>query len=291
MISGVTDPARGVRPNACGGDRVGVPGLTIRDANERYEAEARQGAVIARGHLEHVWGWSSPAGRKRAERRARFLVDAARLGPGIHCLELGAGTGEFTQRLARSGCELDALELSADTARVCQERVGNAVTVLVGNAETGAGLAAQRPYDAIVGVSVLHHLDLAMTFEATFTLLRPGGRFAFSEPNMANPQVWAERHIGVVKRWRHVTEHETAFRIRELRSAFERAGYDVELCEPFEFLHPSTPPSLIGPLQRVERALERTPLRQIAGSVRIAGSRPLSDEYNAYRQVVAEGCA
>jgi 2-polyprenyl-3-methyl-5-hydroxy-6-metoxy-1,4-benzoquinol methylase len=272
----VADPARGARSNPAGADATGTSGLSIHDADERYGVEARQGALIARDGLEHVWGWSSPAGRKRAERRARFLVDAARLVPGIRCLELGAGTGEFTQRLARSGCELEALELSSDTARICQERVGNSVTVLVGNAETGAGLPTQRQYDAIVGVSVLHHLNLAMTFEATFKLLRPGGRFAFSEPNMANPQVWAERHIRVVKRWRHVTEHETAFRARELRSAFERTGFEVELCEPFEFLHPATPPSLIEPLQRVERALERTPLRRIAGSLRIAGSRPLS---------------
>ena len=37
-------------------------------------------------------------------------------------------------------------------------------------------------------------------FEHTFSLLRPGGRFAFSEPNLANPQVWAERNVEVVRR-------------------------------------------------------------------------------------------
>jgi SAM-dependent methyltransferase len=243
----------------------------VEDAEARYAAEAYQGALIAHEHLEHVWGWSSPAGTKRAERRARFLIDAADLKPGIRCLEIGAGTGVFTQRLAKAGCELDALELSPETARVCQERLGESARVLVGNAETGAGLPEGHHYDAIVGVSVLHHLNLSMAFHATFRLLRPGGRFAFSEPNMANPQVWAERHIGIVKRLRHVTEHETAFRVRELRSAFERAGFEVELCEPFEFLHPATPAPLIGPIQKIEWVLERTPVRRIAGSVRIAG--------------------
>lgn len=251
-----------------------MPGPTLKDAEGRYAAEARQGALIARDDLEHVWGWSTPAGRIRAGRRARFLIEAARLEPGVRCLELGAGTGEFTQRLATSRCELEALELSPDTARVCQERVGSSAKVLVGNAETGEGLPACQPYDAIVGVSVLHHVNLARTFAATFKLLRPGGRFAFSEPNMANPQVWAERHIGAVKRIRHVTEHETAFRADELRSAFERAGLIVEVCEPFEFLHPSTPSALIASIERLERVLERTPLRRIAGSVRIAGFRP-----------------
>lgn len=261
-----------LKPNS---DRAQSGRLAVEDAEARYAAEARQGALIATEHLEHAWGWASAAGTKRAERRAAFLIDAARLGPGVRCLEIGAGTGEFTKRLAGSGCELEALELSPDTARICQLRVGNSVRVIVGNAETGAGLPPEHRYDAIVGVSVLHHVNLAMIFAATFQLLRPGGTFAFSEPNMANPQIWAERHISVVKRLRHVTEHETAFRVRELRSVFERAGFEVALCEPFEFLHPATPESWIGSVQRLERLLEGTPLRRIAGSVRIAGCRPM----------------
>jgi SAM-dependent methyltransferase len=160
---------------------------------------------------------------------------------------------------------------------MCRDRVGDSVNVLVGNAETGEGIPAGRHYDAVVGVSVLHHLNLRMTFDAILTLLRPGGRFAFSEPNMTNPQVWMERHIGAVKRIRHVTDHETAFRVRELRSAFERYGLVVEVCEPFDFLHPSTPQSLIGPVEKLERILEATPLRRIAGSVRIAGHKPTDD--------------
>ena len=257
-----------------GPDPASAAGLTSAAADRRYAAEAQQGAQIAADDLEHVWGWSSPAGKKRADRRARFLIDAAGLQPGVRCLEIGAGTGEFTQRLVASGCQLEALELSPDTARVCQERVGNSAKVLVGNVETGEGLPEGQPFDAIVGVSVLHHVNLAMTFESTFKRLRTGGRFAFSEPNMANPQVWAERHVDIVKRVRHVTEHETAFRVAELRSAFEGAGFTVEICEPFEFLHPSTPPRLIAGVQRLEWVLERTPVRQIAGSVRIAGFRP-----------------
>ena len=73
-----------------------------------------------------------------------------------------------------------------------------------GNIETGEGLDG-REFDAIVGVSVLHHVELDACFAHTFPVLRPGGRFAFSEPNLANPQVWAERSFELVRRARHVT--------------------------------------------------------------------------------------
>jgi len=240
-------------------------------STDRYEAERLQGKLIASGK-EEVWGWSGRAGGIRAARRADFLVRAAGLRPGVRCLELGCGTGEFTERLVESGCELVAVELSEETAALARRRVEGRARIVVGNVETGEGLEGLE-LDAIVGVSVLHHVDLDATFERTFSLLRPAGRFAFSEPNMANPQVWAERNLGPVRRLRHVTPHETAFRADELRRRFEGAGFVVDVCEPFEFLHPSTPAWLVPAALSLERGLEATPVRAIAGSLRIAGAR------------------
>ena len=246
--------------------------LSAQLADWRYADELRQGLEIAAGQ-EDVWGWSSPAGRLRADRRARFLIDAARLAPGVRCLELGSGTGAFTSRLVESGCELVAVELSEALAERCRERVGDRAEVVVGNVETGEGVQG-RTFDAVVGVSILHHVNIDLCFRNTFSLLNAGGRFAFSEPNMANPQVWATKNVDGLGRLLHETPHETAFRARELRGLFERAGLEVEVCEPFEFLHPATPRTLISAVRRLESLLERTPARAIAGSIRVAGRKP-----------------
>ena len=241
-------------------------------STDRYDAERLQGELIASGK-EDVWGWSGRAGGIRASRRAEFLVSAAKLSPGVRCLELGCGTGEFTTRLLECGCDLVAIELSETTAAIARDRVGDRAEIVVGNVETGEGLEG-REFDAIVGVSVLHHLDLEACFAHTFPHLRAGGRFAFSEPNLANPQVWAERRIELVRRARHVTQHETAFLASDLRAQFEAAGLHVDLCRPFEFLHPKTPARLVGAVGAFERLAERTPLRAIAGSIAVAGRRP-----------------
>lgn len=239
--------------------------------SERYEAEILQGQRIVAG-AERAWGWSGHAGLIRAERRAAFLVAAARLGPGVRVLELGCGTGEFTKRLVDSGCELTAVDISEASVERCRERLGDAADVIVGNIETGDGIGGE--FDAIVGVSVLHHVDVDLTLRNVFPRLRPGGRFAFSEPNILNPQVWAERRFGVLRRLRHVLPHEIAFSAAGLRRTFEAAGLEVELAEPFEFLHAATPGRLIPVVERVERVLEGTPVRSLAGSVRIAGRKP-----------------
>jgi SAM-dependent methyltransferase len=244
----------------------------VSEAERRYAAERRQGELIRAGR-EDAWGWTGPAGSVRAARRAARIISAANLGPGSLCLELGCGTGTFTTLLADSGCELVAVDLSPATAELARARAGERAQVVVGNVETGEGIP-RREYDAIVGVSVLHHLDLDRCLRNTFSLLRPGGRFAFSEPNMRNPQIWAERHLRFVKRLRHVTEHETAFTAPGLRGALEAHGLVVDRAEAFEFLHPATPERLVPAVLALERVLERTPARAIAGSVFVEGHHP-----------------
>jgi SAM-dependent methyltransferase len=239
---------------------------------DRYEAERRQGRAIVEDDLEHVWGWSSAAGVLRAQRRAEFLIEAARLGPGVRCLELGCGTGEFTTRLLASGCELAAVDVSEASAARCRERVGGRAEVIVGNVETGEGLEG-REFDALVGVSVLHHVDLPATLATLVPKLRPGGRFAFAEPNLANPQVWAVMNVSAARRRAHALDHERAFLPNRLRGELEHAGLTVEVCSPFDFLHPATPRRLIPLVRWVERVLEATPARAIAGSIRVAGRR------------------
>jgi SAM-dependent methyltransferase len=245
--------------------------LSIAAGEERYAAERRQGIEFAAD--DRYWGWTSATGRVRADRRAQWLVEHARLGPGTRALELGCGTGQFTQRLVESGCELTAVELSEALVARCRERVGDRAEIVLGNVETGEGLEG-RSFDAIVGVSILHHVNMELCLRNTLSLLEPGGRFAFSEPNMVNPQVWAMKNIRLVGRLMHETEHETAFIASRLRRLFEDAGLVVDVCEPFEFLHPRTPRRLIGAIRSAERFLERTPLRAIAGSIRVAGHRP-----------------
>jgi SAM-dependent methyltransferase len=240
---------------------------------DRYAAEREQGERFAAGDFDRAWGWSSEAGKLRADRRARFLIDAAALAPGVRALELGCGTGEFTTRLVESRCDLTGVDISEISVQRCRARVKGRAEVVVGNIETGEGLEG-REFDAIVGVSVLHHVDLDACVRNVFPQLRSGGRFAFSEPNILHPQVWAERRFAFLRRIRHVLPHEIAFRAGELRRSFENAGLVVEAAEPFDFLHAATPPKLIDAVKRLEQVLEATPVRAIAGSIRVAGWKP-----------------
>jgi SAM-dependent methyltransferase len=129
------------------------------------------------------------------------------------------------------------------------------------------------PFDAVIGSSILHHLDLNRTWPKIFDLLRPGGRMSFAEPNMLNPQIYAERRFR--RFFPSVSPDETAFVRSRLRKTLEQHGFvDVRII-PFDWLHPSTPPSLIPLVQRVGRMMESLwPIREFSGSLAIRAVRP-----------------
>ena len=159
-----------------------------RSGEDRLAREIEHGRKIA-GNAESVWFWESPAGRRRADRRAELFVEHGGLAPGRRALELGCGTGVFLERVARCGARSTAWT----SRKTCSRRRGRAsagspnVTLDRGNAE--ATPYPERHFDAVYGSSILHHLDLDAALAEAHRVLRPGGRVVFAEPNILNPQV------------------------------------------------------------------------------------------------------
>ncbi len=242
-------------------------------AAERAAHEVQHGRQIL-DQAECIWGWDTPAGRLRAERRAQLLIRHAELQGGRSCLEVGCGTGLFTAMLARSGAQVEAVDISPDLLGKARQREGcERVTFRLGNAETGENL--EGPYDAIVGVSVLHHLDCSRTLPSLVGHLRPGGRFVFTEPNRRNPQIWLERNVSWLKPLLGVSPDETAFLSQEMRNILELHGLTAVQVTPFDWLHPWTPPFLIPAVKALGSLLEATPgLREFSGSLLIVAKKP-----------------
>ena len=49
---------------------------------QRAQNEITHDAMLAQADAEAIWGWGTPAGRLRAERRARLITEGAGLRPG-----------------------------------------------------------------------------------------------------------------------------------------------------------------------------------------------------------------
>ena len=224
---------------------------------------------------ELIWNWDSPSGRARAERRASLLAEAAGLRPGVRALELGCGTGVFLEKVAAGGASIAGIDLSSDLLARCAARMAGAASVALvrGNAERMP--FPDGAFDAVYGSSILHHLDLQAALREVARVLRPGGRMAFAEPNILNPQVTVMFRLGLTKKYFGVSPDEMAFsRFRAARAA-RAAGLAEVAVRPFDFLHPATPARAVRAVSRLGRWLERLPaVREIAGSMLVTGRKP-----------------
>jgi len=240
----------------------------------RAKSEIEHGRKLAESGAEDIWGWGSPAGRKRAQRRASMIIDAASLKRGKHALEIGCGTGSFTEKFAASGADIVAVEISPDLHDIASKRdyPKKNVRFVLGPFEK---CVEEGPFDAVIGSSVLHHLDLGEALSHMFDVLSPGGIICFTEPNMVNPQIMLQKNIPWLKRKMGDSPDETAFVRWKLAYMLRKNGFcDIKIV-PFDWLHPLTPSCMVSFVDWFGRLLEKIPLiREIAGSVFICAHKP-----------------
>jgi SAM-dependent methyltransferase len=249
--------------------------------------EIAHGQVIA-AMGEEVWNWSSPAGRARLALRIERFSRVLGTAPGAkRVLELGCGTGLYTERMVPHCRELVAIDISDVLLDRARARVRDQRVQFVRQDLERIDLAhAAAPFDAAFGNSVLHHLDLDEALPRLHRLLAAGAHVAFSEPNLFNPQVrlmfsgwqWAKR------KW-SVSDSEMAFYPSELLSAFTRTGFDVLEIAPFDFVHPATPARAIPVANTLGRWFERIPIvKMLAGSLFIHARVPIRPSSASGRQ-------
>ncbi len=242
--------------------------------NNIAKNEIAHGERLARGNPEDAWGWSTPAGKKRALRRALMIMESAGLGAESSVLEIGCGTGLFTEYFSRCGANIVAVDISHELIARARER----------------GLPADRirfvegafeechfpiPFDAIIGSSVLHHLDLDVAIIKIYQLLKPGGTISFTEPNMLNPQIMIQKNIPWIKDRLGDSPDETAFFSWDIKSKLKKTGFQDIMVRPFDWLHPAIPELLVDRVSRIGAVLEgMTLIKEFSGSLHISARRP-----------------
>jgi SAM-dependent methyltransferase len=216
------------------------------------------------------WGSATRAGQLRLDERGGITIQRADLRPGRIVLEPGAGNGEFTLRIARSGATIVGVEISPKQVGIASRRLEAfpETTVQVGDVDHLD--FPDNHFDAVVGQSVLHHLELDRSLPEFRRVLKPGGRLFFLEPNMLNPQIAVEKNIKAIGRHLQNSPDETAFFRWQIVRILREHRFSNPSARPFDFLHPGTPAFLVRTVHAISRALSATPvLREIAGSLQI----------------------
>ena len=234
---------------------------------ERIANEIEHGRFLAQHGAGEIWNWEGAAGKLRWARRVKMLSTHIR--SGMTVLELGCGTGYFTRELAHCGADIVAVDVSPELLEIARANC-SAPNVRY---EIQNAYELSYPgdaFDSIVGSSVLHHLEIEEALRQIHRVLRPGGTMFFTEPNMLNPQIVIQKNVPWVKQRLGDSPDETAFFRWRLRRLLEVTGFRSVQIDPFDFLHPKTPTTLIGGVDAVGRFLESLPvISEFAGSLYI----------------------
>jgi ubiquinone/menaquinone biosynthesis C-methylase UbiE len=237
--------------------------------NIRHQHEIEHGKLLASSGAESIWGWDSPAGKVRAQRRASMITDHLPHLGSIQALEIGCGTGDFTRLFAASVDHLTAVDISAELLDIAHTNLADLINVdlLLSSFEA---LPNTTQFDAIIGSSVLHHLEIQPALSHIHRLLKPGGVVSFAEPNMLNPQIMVQKNIRWIKKRMGDSPDETAFFRWQINRYLLNAGFGDIQITPFDWLHPLVPPKMINFVSKTGQFLEKIPLiKEIAGSLLI----------------------
>jgi len=238
------------------------------DLQARLQREKAHGRVII-AMEEKNWGWNTPAGQIRWQRRLDYLSSALENKNGM-VLEIGAGSGTFTPALAQTFPNLSAVDISEDLLAIAASK---APTASFHCMDAHHLEFPDNHFDAIIGCSVLHHLDWSLAVQGFYQKLKPGGTIRFSEPNLLNPQIFLQKNIPPLKAYLGDSPDEYAFTSGQIKKSLNQAGFSNIQITPYEFLHPSTPVNWIDRVIRLEEWVSKTFLRSIGGSLLIEASK------------------
>lgn len=231
------------------------------------------------------WGSITKAGQLRLDERAALAIRHGGLTPGKVVLEPGAGNAEFTKRLAASGATIIGVEISPKQVAIANQRLVNFPNAEVVEGDIANLDFSDSTFDAIVGNAVLHHFDLSTALPEMLRVLKPGGSFFFTEPNMLNPQIAIEKNIKFIGRALQNSPDETAFFRWQISVFLKQHGFSYVWTKPFDFLHPGVPDSWIPFVQKLSYFLSSLPMiKEFGGSLQILAKRKVHHRLKSFKK-------
>jgi SAM-dependent methyltransferase len=191
---------------------------------------------------------------------------------GALVLEIGAGTGRFTVRMAKRGAMIVAVDLSLESLRNLADRVEPGWAIGLVHADCTQFATAPAAFD-LVASTLISNLPtkehLAATLRMAANSCKPNGKFVFSTHFFS----WRNRLRGEPRSgyydWAPIYRH--FYTVNEIVGETRAAFADVK-CHPIQIAIPLAR-RLRLPVLKLSRAAERLPLLNQLGDLLLVSAR------------------
>ncbi|HEX9775480.1 MAG TPA: methyltransferase domain-containing protein [Actinomycetota bacterium] len=118
-----------------------------------------------------------------------FLLRRLGSATGLRILDCGCGAGDLANRIAPEAGHVVGFDLSPSSVRLMRARAARAH---IAPPDGIVSVMERLPlddgcFDAVVGASILHHVDVEAALREVKRLMKPGGRAIFIENQVTNP--------------------------------------------------------------------------------------------------------
>jgi dolichol-phosphate mannosyltransferase len=212
----------------------------------------------------------------KLRRRALTVRHCLHVLPGERILELGAGSGLWTEHLVtvlRGENPITAAVFNKELAEAASvKHLPN--TEFVHIRDSIADLP-EGAFDYVIGTIILCHDLYPQTLSALHRLLKPGGEILFFEANYWNPQVFLKNLIRPLGRLCGDASCHIGMRRYELIKIASHRGFtNIEII-PYDIIHMRLPRSLVGLVQSASFILEHAPvIKNFCGTLYIWLKKP-----------------
>jgi dolichol-phosphate mannosyltransferase len=193
--------------------------------------------------------------------------------PGERILELGAGSGLWTEHLADVLRGENPITGAVFNRELLRQSGGRNIEYR--HVEDLARDLPAESFDYIVGTAILCHDAYEQNLRALYRLLKPGGQLLFFESNYWNPQVALKNGIPWLGRISGHAQCQIGLRRYKLMKLASRQGFTEIDTIPYDIVHPRTPKAFVHKLQSVAFVAEHAPLmREFCGTLYIRARKP-----------------
>jgi SAM-dependent methyltransferase len=193
--------------------------------------------------------------------------------PGETILELGAGSGLWTQHLANVLRNENPITGAVFNCELLKSSENSNVRFQL--IEDLSRDLPPESFDYVIGTAILCHKEYERNLRALHRLLKPGGQLLFFEANYWNPQVAFKNAIPSLGRAMGNASCQVGLRKYKLMKMASRQGFTEIDVIPYDIIHPKIPKALVHGLQSVAFVAEHAPvLREICGTLYIRARKP-----------------
>jgi SAM-dependent methyltransferase len=190
-------------------------------------------------------------GRYRTRKQLAFL-SAQLTGEQLTILDIGGGSGRFAIPLADRGHRVTVVDISRDALELLRSRRPHGIATRFGDF---LDHSFEGRFDAVVAmesVQLFTSVTLEQLFARVHAVLRPGGRFVFTE---LNGQSWRYALHSLRRRGNRPSYNVSTS--RGYRTALENAGFQLIAVEGFVWMPFSacSDSRLVPAFESLERAL------------------------------------